>query len=43
MKRLNAKALMVLATVGTLFASMMVSSACYWGMYQPEEPKCLRD
>lgn len=39
----NQKVLMALATVATLFASMVATSACFFGMYQPEEPECLRD
>ena len=36
--------LLVLASVlATLLASIFASSACLWSMYQPEEPKCLKD
>ena len=35
--------LMGIATVATIFASIVATSACYWSSYQPEEPKCLRD
>jgi cyclic lactone autoinducer peptide len=27
----------------TLVAASVASSACLWGLYQPEEPKCLRE
>lgn len=43
MKKLNKKVLMLIATVTTLLASTVASSACYWMAYQPEEPKCLRE
>lgn len=43
MKKMNQKVLMVVATVATVFASMVASSACLWCMYQPEEPKALRE
>ncbi|MBN7576074.1 MULTISPECIES: cyclic lactone autoinducer peptide [Clostridium] len=35
--------LMVVATAATLIASIVSTSACIWGHYQPEEPKCLRE
>lgn len=35
--------LMAVATIATVMASLVSTSACYWGYYQPEEPKCLRD
>ena len=35
--------LAVVATIATLFATMVATSACMWFAYQPEEPKCLRD
>ncbi|MGL4800613.1 MAG: cyclic lactone autoinducer peptide [Cellulosilyticaceae bacterium] len=43
MKKINAKVLMAVATVATVFASMVASSACVWAIYQPEEPKALRE
>lgn len=27
----------------TKVAQNVSSSACYWGMYQPEEPECLKE
>ena len=33
----------VIATITTLVAAVVASSACYWLIYQPEEPKCLRE
>lgn len=37
------KILMSIATVATVFASIVATSACVFASYQPEEPKCLRD
>ncbi|AOR22803.1 cyclic lactone autoinducer peptide [Clostridium taeniosporum] len=37
------KILMSVATIATIIASVMATSACYWMAYQPEEPKCLRE
>lgn len=37
------KLLMAVAAVSTLVASLVATSACIWGFYQPEEPKCLRE
>lgn len=35
--------LMSIATVATMIASIVATSACVWCSYQPEEPKCLRE
>lgn len=43
MKKLNSKVLMAVATLATVLASTVATSACYWASYQPEEPKSLRD
>ncbi len=43
MKKLNSKLLMGIATIATVFASVVSTSACHWYFYQPKEPKCLRD
>lgn len=43
MKRINTKVLMTIASIATLVASMVATSACFWLSYQPEEPECLRD
>ncbi len=37
------RVLMTLAATATLFASVVATSACIFGFYQPEEPKSLRD
>lgn len=31
------------ASLLTLFALIISSSACMWGLYQPQEPKALRE
>lgn len=33
----------LIAAVSTVVAAAVASSACVWIMYQPEEPKCLRE
>lgn len=43
MKKINGKVLMVVASIATVVASMVATSACAWLTYQPEEPECLRD
>jgi AgrD protein len=35
--------LMSVATIATLLASVVSTSACFFSHYQPEEPKCLRE
>ena len=35
--------LMSVATLATIIASIMATSACFWSVYQPEEPTCLRE
>lgn len=37
------KILMSIATLATIFASVVATSACTFSYYQPEEPKCLRE
>lgn len=36
------KLLILVASIATLVASVVASSACFFYSYQPEEPKCLR-
>ncbi|MDY4253149.1 MULTISPECIES: AgrD family cyclic lactone autoinducer peptide [unclassified Clostridium] len=43
MKKLSNKVLMVVAAFATVIASVVSTSACWWMMYQPEEPKALRE
>ncbi len=43
MKKLKHKLLALIATIITLIAASVATSACYWFAYQPEEPKCLRE
>ena len=44
---MKSKLIRTMVTLGTaiftLFAVTTSASACTFGMYQPEEPKCLRD
>lgn len=35
--------LTVVASLATVFASLMATSACMFFFYQPEEPKSLKD
>ena len=37
------KLLMTVASIATLVASFVATSACYVCFYQPEEPESLRD
>lgn len=37
------KLLTLAAALFTVFAASAASSACFWGFYQPEEPKSLRE
>lgn len=43
MKKLNHKFLALIATITTLIAASVATSACYWFTYQPREPKFLRE
>ncbi|WP_017416294.1 cyclic lactone autoinducer peptide [Clostridium tunisiense] len=43
MKKLNKKFLALIATITTLMATTVATSACTWYFYQPEEPKCLSE
>lgn len=43
MKKVNAKILGAIAAAASVFAALIASSACLFFIYQPEEPKCLRD
>lgn len=43
MKKMSRKMLMIVASIATIVASMVATSACVWLSYQPEEPKCLED
>ena len=33
----------VISVLATLAATLVATSACMWWMYQPEEPRSLRD
>jgi len=43
MKKLNKSFLTLLATLTTVLAASIASSACLWYYYQPEEPKSLSE
>lgn len=43
MKKFNSKFLALIATITTVVAATVATSACAWYSYQPEEPKCLRE
>jgi len=43
MRKYNKGFLAVVATIATFVATTVASSACYWFLYQPEEPKALRE
>lgn len=43
MKNLNKRLITLIAVVTTLAATSVASSACWWFVYQPVEPECLRD
>lgn len=44
MKKLDKKFLYtVMSAAATLIAATVATSACYFWIYQPEEPKSLRD
>jgi cyclic lactone autoinducer peptide len=37
------KILSAIAVIGTLVATVAATSACWWYLYQPEEPESLRN
>jgi AgrD protein len=43
MKNLNKYIFTLIAVLTTFMATSVASSACTWFVYQPEEPKCLRE
>ena len=43
MRKLSKGLITLTAAITTLIAVSVASSACIWGLYQPEEPKCLRE
>lgn len=43
MKKFNKQLFTLVAVVTTLVATAVASSACFWFIYQPEEPECLRE
>lgn len=43
MKRINKNFFAIVASVATIVATAVATSACLIYLYQPEEPKSLRD
>lgn len=43
MKNFNKLVMKLSAAFLTLLAVSTASTACFWGFYQPKEPKCLRE
>lgn len=43
MKKSKKRLITIIAAVATIVATSVASSACAWFLYQPEEPKCLRE
>ncbi|MHC1683536.1 MAG: cyclic lactone autoinducer peptide [Clostridiaceae bacterium] len=43
MNKFNKKFFTLVATITTVVAASVASSACLWYTYQPEEPKCLSE
>lgn len=43
MKNFKKHLLTLIAVVTTIAATSVASSACWWYLYQPKEPKCLRE
>ena len=43
MKKLNKQLFTLIAVVTTIVATSVASSACMWFLYQPEEPKLLKE
>ncbi|MEG1972958.1 MAG: cyclic lactone autoinducer peptide [Oscillospiraceae bacterium] len=39
---MKSKILAAVSILATLAATLMASSACFWWVYQPEEPKSLQ-
>ena len=42
-RRIANKFMLVAVAVLSFLATSAVASACFWGSYQPEEPKSLRE
>lgn len=40
---MKAKVMMLVSALATVFAALAASSACFWWIYQPEEPTSLQD
>ena len=42
-REMKTKLLAVVSVIATLFATLAATSACFWWLYQPEEPSSLQD
>ena len=40
---MKVKIMMVVSALATVVAALAASSACFWWIYQPEEPASLQD
>jgi cyclic lactone autoinducer peptide len=40
---MKTRILMAISAVATMVAALAASSACFWWIYQPEEPTSLQD
>lgn len=40
---MKTKILAIIATLATVIASTVATSACWWYFYQPEEPETLKN
>ena len=40
---MKTKVLAIIATLATVIASTVATSACWWYFYQPEEPETLKN
>lgn len=39
----KSKLFAALSVLATFFATTVATSACFWYIYQPEEPDCLKE
>lgn len=42
-REMKTKLLAAVSVIATLFATLAATSACFWWLYQPEEPSSLQD
>ena len=41
--QMKTKILGIVSVIATIAATLVATSACFWWVYQPEEPKSLRN